>query len=463
MELNEYFITQCRATGVLLRTSSPSVKALTSGRNGKNKDGIVATYSFDGFKLDILYIEQGRASYAQQTIWLSFALDCDPTIPFSVYDILAVTEPENFNCYTYTYVDSRELMQDCFGEINALLINLIPELTLLLQNGIDKNRLITSQRESVNRYFGDKVIESGNMIGGAADQLINMMLKNFFEAQIEDAVIGAQSLFFSGNSEKALKKLKRAKFRTKYHDNLIKHIENGGTYSNSDVVKNASMESGNKRHGGGLKGTLKLLVLSLVFDSLLSVVFFGIFYLICTLSFKDSIFIMGIAENTVLIPIFGFLLSTALAMHFIKHRQQKPKVQDKKTVHSPKQSKFAEMFLKYFTIVSECVAILGLMTCINSTTVFCESSFKYSEDFLPLSQNEINYSAIDYFAFVEGFSSNGKLQKDPHIIAVTKSGEKIDLYNSSFFSAEKIKNNPPELFSEKGICVKTFKTPEDIK
>ncbi len=464
MELKEYFSTQCRGSAVLLKSQSPAFKTLVSGKNGKNKDGIVATYNFDGFKLDISYIEQGSTAYAQQTIWLSFALDCDPTIPFSVYDILAFAEPHNFNCYTYTFVDSKELMRDCFGEINELLISLVPKLTSMLQNGIEKNRLITSQRESVNRYFGDNVLESGDMLGGAADKIINMMLKNFFEAQIESAVIGAQSLFFTGKTEKALKKLKKSKYRSQYNENLIKHIENGGNADKiSTTVKNASVEKGVIRHGGGTKGAIKLLFISLLLDILLSTVFFGVFYLICTVAFRDSIFITGILENLVLIPIFNFLLSTALGVHFIKHREKKVKTQGDKTVHSPEFNKTTEIALKYFTITAECVAILGLLTCVNSTTVFYENSFKYSEEFLPLSQSEINYSAIDYFALVEGFTADGEFQKDPHIIAVTKSGEKIDLYNSTYFCAEKFKPETNDFFSKKGIEIKSFKTTEEIK
>ena len=459
MELKEYFSTQCRGSAVLLKSGSPAFKTLVSGKNGKNKNGIVATYNFDSFKLDISYIEQGSAAYAQQTIWLSFALDCDTTIPFSVYDILAFAEPTNFNCYTYTFVDSKELMRECFGEINELLISLIPKLTSMLQNGITKNRLITSQRENVNRYFGDNVLESGDMLGGAADKIINMMLKNFFEAQIESAVVGAQSLFFTGKTEKALKKLKKSKYRSQYNENLIKHIENGGkTEEISPAVKNASVEKGVVRHGGGAKGALKLLAVSLFFDILVSVVLFGIFYLICTFSFKNSIFITGISENIILIPLFASLVSMALGIHFIKHREKKAKAQGDKTIHSVKFNKATEMFLKYFTITSECVAILGLLTCVNSTAVFYENSFKYSEEIFPLSQSEINYSAIDYFALVDGYTIDGKFQKDPHIIAVTKSGEQIDLYNSTFFSAEKFKENSTEFFEEKGIEFKEIKT-----
>jgi hypothetical protein len=73
---------------------------------------------------------------------------------------------------------------------------------------------------------------------------------------------------------------------------------------------------------------------------------------------------------------------------------------------------------------------------INSTSVFYEDSFNYSEDVFPLSQNETSYSAIDYLALVEGYNINGKFQKDPHIVAVTKSGSAMIVMTSFvlFFS-----------------------------
>lgn len=203
MELSEYFITQCRAMGVVLRSTSPNIKKLVSGKKGKDQVGIAATYNFDKFSLRIIYTEQGRNAYAQQSIWLTFSLDDEPALPFSVYDILAFCEPSNFNCYTYTYVDSKELMQDCFGEITGLLLNLIPGLNKLLENGVEKNRLITSQKESINRYFGDNVIESSEMLGATGDKIFNLMLKNYFDAQIECAVIGSQSLFYEGKIGRA--------------------------------------------------------------------------------------------------------------------------------------------------------------------------------------------------------------------------------------------------------------------
>lgn len=463
MKLTEYFATQCRGTGVFLKTQSPTIKKITSGKNDKNTDGTIATYSFDGFKLSISYIERAKASYAQQIIWLSFTLDSDPTLPFSVYDILAYLSKDNFNCYTYAYVDSKELMRDCFGEINALLSDLAPKLTEFLKSGVHKNKLITDQRSCLNRYFGDNVLESGEMIGGAADKIINLMIKNFYDVQIETAVIGSQSHFYNGKPQKALTKLKKSKYRSLYHENLIKYIENGGkAIALSETAKAASLKNGAKRHDAGIKGAFKFLGLTLLFEIPVTLVMIGLFFLLSAIYFRGNIYISGIWENLILLPSLGTMLSGAFALRVIKRQKTKTKKETDKTVYTPSVGKTAETFLKYFTILGESLAIIGCLTCVFSTTVFYKDSFKYSDEDFPLKQSECQYSSIEYFAVIDGFKVENDFKKDPHIVAVTKSGEKIDLYNSTFLTAD-IFEEKTEFLKDTGMAVKEFKTIEDIK
>ena len=446
MELKEYFAAQCRATSVLLKTPGPSFKKLVSGKKN-NEYGVVATLTFENFKLDISYFEQGCSAYPQQTIWLSFVPECDTTVPFSVYDILAFTEPQNFNCYTYTFVDSKELMRDCFEEINTLLTTLIPKLTQALNNGVEKNRLVITQRENLTRYFGENILESGEMIGAAADKIINMMLKNFFEAQIEAAVFGTQALFYNGKTEKALKKLKKNKKRSKYQDNLLSYIENGGTAENvTSVAQKASAEKGATRHGASKKDFLVITATALLFDAGISIVLFLLFILMCTISMRGNIYICGIMENAILLPFFGFPIASSLAVHFYNYKKGRKKDKSYQAIQTPVQRKTQKTFLKYLTITAECIAIFGLLTCVNSTTVFYNDYFKYSEETLPVYQSELDYSAVDYFALVEG-----NKDIEPYIIVHTKSGEDISLYNSTFICHNDFKDEITGFLNEKNI------------
>ncbi len=453
MDLKLYFTTLCRQLGVNLKTESPSVKALVTGKNGKNKNGTLARYNLGEIYMDIYYIENMKGNI-HQTIWISFFFEKEPSIIFSIYDILSVIEPDNFNCYTYTFVDSQELMKNCFQEIEEFLSDFLPKLFKLAENGVEKNRLIDKQKQKVNEYFGDNVIEASTLLKESGEKILQMMFYNFFRYQIDTFILGAPSLFFKGKEEKALKSLKKAKYRSLYEDKLLAYLENGGKAPElSQATKNASAEKGTTRQGTDAKGSLKILLYTLLFTIPISTLMIGLFFGLTYLTASDSLFIYGIKENLIFLPFFSTLPAVAIALNVFLRKKAK-----NKDVHIPALPPKAKTALKYFTILAESVAIITLFTCVNSTLVLRDNDFLYSTEDFPLSRTSCQYSSIDYAAIVEGYTYKGKFQEDPHIAFVTKSGTIIDVYNSTFYSAEKFKKETKDFFKEKGIEVKKIKT-----
>lgn len=456
MDLLTYFSNMCRQLGVHLKTESPSIKTLVSNKKNKNKNGVVARYNFGEFFMDVYYIENMKGGGVQQVIWLSFFFDREPSITFSVYDILSVTDPENFNCYTYSFVDSNELIKKCFEEIEELLQKLIPDLSRIAENGVEKNKLIEKQKQKINSYFGDNIIEASQFLKDSADKILSMMFYNFFQYQIDIYVLGSPALFFKGKEEKALKALKKAKYRSLYEDNLLAYLENGGKAPTlSETANSASTEKGTARQGTDAKGSLKILLYTLLLTIPISAVMIGLFFGLTYLTATDSLFIYGIKENLVFLPFFSTLPAVAIALNIFLRKKAK-----NKDVHIPTLQPKAKTLLKYFTILAESVAIIVLFTCVNSTLVLRDSDFLYSTEDFPLSRTSCQYSSIDYVAIVEGYTYKGKFQKDEHIVFVTKSGTIIDVYNSSFFSAEEIKNETENFLKSKGI---PFKHPKSLE
>lgn len=454
MDLLTYFSSMCRQLGVHLKTESPSIKTLVTNKKNKNKNGVVARYNFGEFFMDVYYIENMKGGGVQQVIWLSFFFDREPSITFSVYDILSVAEPENFNCYTYSFVDSNELIKKCFEELEPLLQKLIPELSKIAENGVQKNTLIEKQKQKINAYFGDNIIEASQFLKDSADKILSMMFYNFFQYQIDIYVLGSPALFFKGKEEKALKALKKAKYRSLYEDNLLAYLENGGKAPTlSQTANDASTEKGTARQGTDAKGSLKILLYTLLLTIPISAVMIGLFFGLTYLTTTDSLFIYGTKENLIFLPFFSTLPAVSIALNIFLRKKAK-----NKDVHIPTLQPKAKTVLKYFTILAESVAIITLFTCVNSTLVLREVDFLYSTEEFPLSRTSCQYSSIDYAALVEGYTYKGEFQEDPHIVFVTKSGTTIDVYNSTFFSADKFKNETESFLKEKGIEIKNLKT-----
>ncbi|MBE6799686.1 MAG: hypothetical protein E7529_00620 [Ruminococcaceae bacterium] len=454
MDLLTYFSNMCRQLGVNLKTESPSIKTLVSNKKNKNKNGIVARYNFGEFFMDVYYIENIKGGGVQQVIWLSFFFDREPSITFSIYDILSVTDPENFNCYTYSFVDSNELIKNCFQEIEELLKTLIPQLSQIAENGVERNKLIEKQKQKINAYFGDNIIEASQFLKDSADKILSMMFYNFFQYQIDIYLLGSPALFFKGKEEKALKSLKKAKYRSLYEDNLLTYLENGGKApALSQTANTASTEKGSARQGTDAKGSLKILLYTLLLTIPLSAVMIALFLGLAYLTATDNIFIYGIKENLIFLPFFSTLPAVAIALNIFFRKKAK-----NKDVHIPALQPKAKTVLKYFTILAESVAIIALFTCVNSTLVLRNNDFLYSTEDFPLSRTSCQYSSIDYAAIVEGYTYKGEFQEDPHIVFVTKSGTTIDVYNSTFFSTNKFKQETETFLKEKDIQIKEIKT-----
>ncbi len=456
MDLNTYFSTLCRQLSVHLKAESPSIKNLVANKKKNTKNGVVARYDFGDFSMDVYYIDNLKGGAVQQVIWLSFFFNREPSIIFSVYDILSVTDPQNFNRYTYSYVDSTELLKNCFLEIQGLLETLLPKLSEISENGVERNKLIDKQKQKINAYFGDNVIEASQFLNDSADKILSMMFNNFFQYQIDIYVIGSPALFFKGKEEKALKALRKAKYRSLYEDNLLNYLENGGKAPElSEAAKSASTEKGTARQGTDAKGSLKLLLNTFIFAIPITILMEGIFLLLTFLTSADNVFIFGLKENLLFIPFLSLIPGLAVALNLTSNKKAK-----NKDIHTPPLPSKAKALLKYFTIITETVALIAVYACVNSTLVLRDSYFLYSVEDFPLSRTACEYSAIDYAAIVEGYTYKGEFQEDPHVVFVSKSGTVIDVYNATFFSAEDFKKEAKDFLEEKDIEIKELKTIE---
>ena len=100
--------------------------------------------------------------------------------------------------------------------------------------------------------------------------------------------------------------------------------------------------------------------------------------------------------------------------------------------------------------------IIQFITCVNSVTVFSNASISYGVGDFPLSQQSCSYEAIEFSAIVNEKAEKTFLPDEKYLVLYTKSGTVIDLYNSSFISAEETKNKLNDVLTDKNIAVKEY-------
>ena len=471
MTLTEIFKTNCRATCTLLNEKpSLSFKDLVSGFGGKNKNGIIARFSFDEFYIDLYFIESGPLAYAPNTIWINVGFESASFLPFAVYDILAVAEPENFKCYTYPYLYTQEVMIQAFGEINDLFKKLVPELHEISETGTIKNNLILNQQETINKFVNDDIFKREIEMLDASLKIRDMLIRNFQESVISHVILGGVSDFFNNEHEKAIKKLTKAKYLTLYESRLFEKLKNGelkdfdASPFRDAKYKDYTKLAKKRTYSLGKNGTARFLLASLMLTPFSTSVIFLLYLLFSSALFNKAILFMNCdIYSLITLLIAGTLVAELLSLNFsqkIFKFFKKDKNKKEEAVTARKKSPF----MKISAILTETIAIILLFSAVNNSVTFYENRVSFAEDSaISLRQNSIKYEYIDTVYKADGFYFNDNFFESEHYILVSKNGDRIDTgYYLNNANSEFEKNVLP-LLLKNGCTLKEIKSEEEIK
>ena len=471
MTLEEIFKTNCRATASLIpEKPSLSFKDLVSGFSGKNKNGIIARYSFNEFFIDLYFIENGPLAYAPNTIWISVGFESASFLPFSVYDILAVAEPDNFKCYTYPYLYTQDVMIQAFGEINDLLKRFIPELTEISNTGTIKNNLILNQKETINKFVNDDIFKREIEMLDASLKIRDMLIRNFSESVLSHVILGGVSDFFNNEHEKAIKKLSKAKYLTFYESRLFEKLKNGelegfdASPFREARYKDYTKVAKKRTYSLGKNGTLKFLLTSLLLIPFTTAVIFLLYILFSSALFNKSILFMNCdIYSLITLLISGVIVAELLSLNFSQKifsflRRNKDKKDE--IVEVKKKSSF----MKFTAILTETIVIIMLFSAVNNSLAFYENRVSFSEEAtISLKQSSIKYEYIDTIYKVEGFYFNDKFFKSEHYILASKNGDIIHTGIYLNNSHEEFQKEVIPKLLENGCKFKEIKSEEEIK
>ncbi len=471
MTLAEIFRANCKATcNILNEKPSLAFKDLVSGFGGKNKNGIIARFSFDNFFIDLYFIESGPLAYAPNTIWINIGFESASFLPFAVYDILALAEPENFKCYTYPYLYTEEIMIQAFGEINDLFKRLIPKLQEISETGTMKNNLILNQQETINKFVNDDIFKREIEMMDASLKIRDMLIRNFQESVISHVILGGVSDFFNNEHEKAIKKLSKAKYLTFYESCLFEKLKNGeldgfeASPFRDAKFKDYTKIAKKRTYSLGKNGTFRFIITSLLLTPFTTGLIFLLYLLFSFALFNKSLLFMNCdIYSLITLLISGVIVAELLSLNFAQKifsffKRNKDKKDE--TVAVKKKSPF----MKFTAILTETVVIVMLFSAVNNSLAFYENRVSFSEEAtISLKQSSIKYEYIDTVYKVEGFYFNDKFFKSEHYILDSKNGDMI--YTGIYLNNshdEFQKKVLPKLL-ENGCKFKEIKSEEEIK
>ena len=469
MTLKEAFKTNCRATAKLCGFAPTlAFSDLTSGIGDKNNNGTIARLSFEDFFVDLYFIENGPLAYAPNTIWIGVGFEVCSFLPISVYDVLALFKETDFKCYTYSHLNSAELIIESFSEIIAFFDDFLPLMQDVAKNGTKKNKLIASQEEAIKRVTGDDVFDRDTEIFDITVKLRDMLLRNYLEGIISRFVLGGVADFYNGNQKRAIRKIAKTKNKTLYEKNLLAALKSGeltdydASPFRNETYKNYAKSVRTVTHLFGNGGLFKIFAKSALLSPIFAT-FLGFFYLLlCHVRFGDAVYFLNLdLPAVILLLLAGFLIGEILLFNF-PHTPKNP-FKKKKTPKIKVTNK--SKTLKYFTILVETIVIVLLFCAVNNTVSFTKSSVYFPENnFLSLKQEMLRYEHFEAVYKAKGYYLyDFKYYPLEHYVLVAKNGEKIDLALYPSATSKYFEETVLPFFTENGCEVTEIESERDIK
>ena len=155
------FICECDAYSEKSGALSYACETILSKKRS-SVEGAVAEYSYSAFVARLIY--NVSVGGAKSVIEMRISFPGCPEVDFSLYDLLYMLDENDFKCYIFPYIESKERMSAC---VRALFSALDTYRVQLCAIGEDKKltcRAASRKKKEMRRYFRADIFTDGQDI-----------------------------------------------------------------------------------------------------------------------------------------------------------------------------------------------------------------------------------------------------------------------------------------------------------
>lgn len=330
---------------------------------------------------------------------------------------------------------------DCLGGILKENISLISNICY----NADKKNLIHQKNIDEMQYIFDVECNSDTP---------PEVFEGFLDYFTIRFTVDAFDYILKGNSEKALKKLKKAKKLTGYEKRIVQLLESEGLIDLSDlplIISNAAINVGKS----DFKEFSTIFISSFIMSIGLSVIYSAIYYLLMFIEGFNSVYLMGPIYGLPYCILCGFITSLALSYFtrfkfyklFFKKSYERYRENDH-IINGGGSDRLMKVFL--WVIIILCLAFLLFISKWNIN--FTEDGFIDNSKFFSVTGDAYSYSDIEKIYYkpnrINGFGEELDL---PSYAMKLKNGEEIDFYELE--DIERYEKDLLDFFREKDVKI----------
>ena len=403
-----------------------------------------------GYVLLFQYTAHGLAGVVNSILECYLIPDCFPALPYPLSHIAGFLETDTPLLLTIPMISDAQTMQDSFAQLAEVIIGMQPKIETLVS---DSDRCAAVRISFLEHVFA----ETKKQITVLDDEALWTL--EFFYTLLTNHMAGDPYLrYMYGNTDKALVKLERMKYKSNYEQRLIRLLQKevparpAVPLSVQENIRGKYNKNGSPKSAGKEVGAL---FLSWIIWTVIWIPFFvGIFFLFYFVESRNAELVLGPMAQLPFVFLPSFLMgicSSYYSRHFVYRLLFKKSYEKQQRLDHIENGPGSDRLMKVFFTLLLIGGMFFTLLMVKWNVKLLPNGIVDNSAFFSLKETYYRYKEVDKVYY----KPNRIIDDEPvdfssYVIAL-KNGEQIDLYD--FVPEEKDYDEFLSLIRKKGVPV----------
>ncbi len=417
-----------------------------------DEDSAIGTLCFRNFNVEFEYTLEcgGIVEKSGLNIILDFSKRTKIPLRCMMYDIIALIDKDNFNCWFYCFIENEERMELCFDKLSGDFAEVLPKIKKFTNSTDNIAKLRTVVDKNIKTATGinfqkDFVIDLDMENHVNPDEAYDYFYNLFFGFQQCAFASNAYRDFLAGDFKKALRKYEKKKNRLIYEDRLIEYMRSETEPSPVFSKEYECLKDGLKEYSGSsgfIPFFISWWILLIPCFAFFSIIYFSI----CHIMYHSAIYATQFELYNVLNCLMSAFLCSIASGYFLQDRIYKKLFRKKYERKKDYDDIFNnEKSTKRIKILIYLVYILSLVTIFlfaNMGLSFDERGVRLNESIVDISGSYYTYNEIESLK-----------HEDDFYVIYFDDGKRLELVN--YIHDDDIREKLVTILDESGIETNT--------
>ncbi len=425
----------------------------------KGYHSVDASIMFKNFVLKLEYKINISALLPKSTIEMRFMFENGKLpVEFSIYDLLNVIQPNDFKCYTFSYITTEYKMKEVLEYLVDTFRGYKEEIEKTSQNAENIKVLENLVEEKIKLFLREDILKSRNAF------YLMHMLEWYYVLDISRFTAASYINYTTGEYNKSIKGYKKLKGKlTDYEQRLVEHMKLNSHEIQTPVRDDMNTLAKAMKLKNAKTGLVAMCLAWIVLMPIWCTIYDLVYNIARYFFSKDAVYV--VYELPIIIFFTAFITAmvhTYFTRRIVYKLLFKKKYNEIKALeeiqHNEKREQFINKLLQFVIAASLVFAVLIA----NTNMTFFKGHFKDNSNLLDIKGTEYNYKDVYCVYKANGALNNlGEVVNNPTYVIVLKGGTQINLYNIATF--EDIKQNIIPILENQNIEIREIDLIDNIE